>query len=72
MFHVELRQFPHQTRSFNMTREELDDRIVGPWLAREPIELDEYKWLPDRATLTIYEDRCSRCPRWGWAAGGRT
>ena len=55
MFNVELRQFPHQTRSFNMTREELDDRIVGPWLAREPIELDEYKWLPDRATLTIYE-----------------
>lgn len=55
MFHVELRQFPHQTRSFNLTREELDDRIVRPWLAREPIELNEYKWLPDRATLTIYE-----------------
>ena len=55
MFHVELRQFPHQTRAFNLTREELDERIVGPWLAGEPLELNEYRWLPDRATLTIYE-----------------
>jgi len=55
VFHVELRQFPHQTRAFNLTREGLDERIVRPWLAGEPIELNEYKWLPDRATLTIYE-----------------
>ncbi len=55
MFHVELRQFPHQTRAFNLTREELDERIVTPWLAVEVIELNEYRWLPDRATLTIYE-----------------
>ena len=55
MFHVELRQFPHQTRAFNLTREELDARIVGPWIAGEPIEMDDYRWLPDRATLTIYE-----------------
>jgi hypothetical protein len=55
VFHVELRQFPHQTRAFNLTRDELDERVVGPWLAREPVELNEYRWLPDRATLTIYE-----------------
>jgi hypothetical protein len=55
VFHVELRQFPHQTRSFNLTREELDARILKPWMAREPIELNDYKWQPDRATLTIYE-----------------
>ncbi len=55
MFHVELRQFPHQTRAFNLTREELDERIVNPWLAGDPIELNEYRWLPDRATLAIYE-----------------
>ena len=55
VFHVELRQFPHQTRAFNLTREELDARIVGPWIAGEAIELNEYRWLPDRATLTIYE-----------------
>jgi hypothetical protein len=55
VFHVELRQFPHQTRAFNLSREELDEQIVAPWIAGEPIELNEYKWLPDRATLTIYE-----------------
>jgi len=55
VFHVELRQFPHQTRAFNLTREELDERIVNPWIADEPLELNEYRWLPDRATLTIYE-----------------
>jgi hypothetical protein len=55
VFHVELRQFPHQTRAFNLTREELDARIVGPWIAGEAIEMDDYRWLPDRATLTIYE-----------------
>ena len=55
VFHVELRQFPHQTRAFNLTREELDERVVGPWIAGEALELNEYRWLPDRATLTIYE-----------------
>jgi hypothetical protein len=55
VFHVELRQFPHQTRAFNLTRGELDERIVEPWLAGDAIELNEYRWLPDRATLTIYE-----------------
>ena len=55
MFHVELRQFPHQTRAFNLSREELDERIVGPWIEGEVIEMDDYRWLPDRATLTIYE-----------------
>lgn len=65
MFHVELRQFPHQTRAFNLTREELDERIVRPWLAGEPIELNEYRWLPDRATLIVYE-----APRLGVAEMG--
>ncbi len=55
VFHVELRQFPHQTRAFNLTRDELDAQIVGPWIAGEPLDLNEYRWLPDRATLTIYE-----------------
>jgi len=55
VFHVELRQFPHQTRTFNLTREELDERILTPWIEGDAIELNEYKWLPDRATLTVYE-----------------
>jgi hypothetical protein len=55
MFHVELRQFPHQTRAFNLTREELDARILGPWTSGGAIELDDRRWSRDRARLTIYE-----------------
>ena len=55
MFHVELRQFPHQARAFNLTREELSARIVAPWVSGRPIELDERRWSPERARLTIYE-----------------
>jgi hypothetical protein len=55
MFHVELRQFPHQARAFNLTREEVDARIVVPWVSGGAIELDERRWSPERARLTIYE-----------------
>lgn len=55
VFHVELRQFPHQTRAFNLTREEIDERILRPWVAGERVELNDRRWAPDRATLAIYE-----------------
>ncbi len=55
VFHVELRQFPNVARSFNMTRAELDARILGPWVAERPVELDDRRWAPAKARLTIYE-----------------
>jgi hypothetical protein len=55
VFHVELRQFPHQARAFNLTREELDTQILGPWTSGRAVELDERRWSPERARLTIYE-----------------
>lgn len=55
MFHVELRQFPHQTRAFNLTREELQARILGAWVAGQAISLDDRRWARDRARLTVYE-----------------
>ena len=55
MFHVELRQFPHQTRAFNLSREELEAGILRPWTSGAAIELDERRWSPERARLTIYE-----------------
>lgn len=55
MFHVELRQFPHVARAFNLTEEELRERIVAPWVRGAPLELQERRWLPDRAKLVIYE-----------------
>jgi hypothetical protein len=55
VFHVELRQFPNQTRAFNLTREQLDARIVHPWMTGGAVELDDRRWSSDRAKLTIYE-----------------
>jgi hypothetical protein len=55
VFHVELRRFPHVARAFNLNREELDTRIVAPWVAGRPVELDQRRWEPDRAQLTIYD-----------------
>jgi hypothetical protein len=57
VFHVELRQFPHVARAFNLSAQELDVRVVSPWVAGLPLELGERKWAPDRAKLTIYEAR---------------
>ncbi len=57
MFHVEVRQFPHVARTFNLSRQELDTRIVLPWVSNAPIELDDRRWAPERARLTIYEGR---------------
>jgi hypothetical protein len=55
MFHVQLRQFPNQARAFNLSREELDARILAPWVAGEAVQWEDRKWSPDKARLTIYE-----------------
>jgi hypothetical protein len=52
---MQLRQFPNVTRAFNLSRAELDARILGPWTAGESVAWDDRKWSPDRAKLTIYE-----------------
>lgn len=55
VYHVELRQFPHTTVSFNLSREQLDDRILGPWVAGRAVELNERRWSPEKARITIVE-----------------
>lgn len=55
MFHVELRQFPHQARAFNLSREELDGRILGPWVTGGSIDLQDRRWTSDKAKLTVIE-----------------
>jgi hypothetical protein len=55
MFHLELRQFPHVARAFNWTREELDARILRPWVQGRPVRWDDRSWPPDKAKLSIYE-----------------
>lgn len=54
MFHVELRQFPHNACSFNLTEAELA-RIVEPWAREQWVELGERKWNPHQARLTVLE-----------------
>jgi hypothetical protein len=57
MFHVELRQFPHVARAFNLAREDLEARITRRWVQGEAVELDDRRWAPERAKLVIYEGR---------------
>jgi len=69
VYHVELRQFPHQARTFNLTRAQLDAQILAPWVAGEPIKLHDRRWLPDRARLTIYEGPALEADQLGLGRG---
>jgi hypothetical protein len=54
LFHIELRQFPHNAWSFNLGDGELR-AIVGPWVRGELVEVGERRWNPQQARLTILE-----------------
>jgi hypothetical protein len=54
MFHVELRQFPHSTRAFNLTRDELD-QILRPLAAGRIVEMGERRWNPEKTKIAVYE-----------------
>ncbi len=55
VYHIELRQFPHNLCHFNMTAEELDAAVVEPWARDQWIEMGERKWSPHQAKLTVLE-----------------
>jgi hypothetical protein len=54
VFHIELRQFPHNVCRFNLSEQELR-ALVGPWAREQWIELDGRKWSPHQARLTILD-----------------
>jgi hypothetical protein len=54
VYHVELRQFPHNTCRFNLTDAQLR-AIVEPWTRKQVVELGERKWNPEMARITILE-----------------
>ena len=54
MYHLELRQFPHNLCRFNLTEQELR-AIVEPWTRDPWVELGERKWRPETAKLTVLE-----------------
>jgi hypothetical protein len=54
MYHVQLRQFPHNLSRFNLDERELR-ALLAPWVLEKPLELGERKWSPHQATLTVLE-----------------
>ncbi len=76
MFHLELRQFPHVARAFNLTREELDLRFARPWVSGSPVVHEDRHWTPEKARLIILEGPELRTEDMGlgrgWANVGRT
>jgi hypothetical protein len=54
MYHIELRQFPHNAWSFNLTEPALR-AVVEPWVRQQLVEVGERKWSPHQAKLTILE-----------------
>jgi hypothetical protein len=54
MYHVELRQFPHNMCRFNLTDAELR-AIVDPWALEKMVEFGERKWSSQTARITVLE-----------------
>jgi hypothetical protein len=54
VYHLELRQFPHVVRRFNLTEPELLVLAV-PWAKEEWVEFGERKWNANQAKLAILE-----------------
>jgi hypothetical protein len=54
VYHLELRQFPHNVCRFNLDERALQV-VVEPWSRDAWVELGERKWSPHQAKLTILE-----------------
>jgi hypothetical protein len=54
MYHVELRQFPHNMCRFNLTDAELRV-VVEPWALEKAVEFGERKWSSQTARITILD-----------------
>jgi hypothetical protein len=55
MYHVELRQFPHNFCRFNLTETQLREAVLDAWARGEWIEFGERKWNPQQAKLKVFE-----------------
>jgi hypothetical protein len=54
VYHLGLRHFPRNTTRFNLGGVEIG-AIALPWVQEKFIELEDEKWSPHEATLTIIE-----------------
>lgn len=55
MYHIELRQFPHNFCRFNMDEAELRRSVLDAWVRGEPVGLGERQWDPRQASLTVLD-----------------
>jgi hypothetical protein len=70
VYHVEIRQFPHNVCRFNLTERELLP-IAVPWAREEWVQLGERKWNVNQATLTIVEGPQLSLPQLAMGRGWR-
>jgi hypothetical protein len=54
MYHIEIRQFPHNMNRFNLSASELG-AIVEPWSQERFVDVGERKWNPQTAKLIVLE-----------------
>jgi hypothetical protein len=54
VYHLEFRQFPHNVCRFNVSSDELRG-VVEPWVRGQFVEIEDFKWSPHQARLTILE-----------------
>ncbi|MGN6215608.1 MAG: hypothetical protein ACTHN7_01425 [Solirubrobacterales bacterium] len=54
-FHVEVSAGLHRARVFNLSGEEVRQRVLDPWLSRRAFELGDRKWDPEESQLRVLE-----------------
>ncbi len=54
MYHIELRQFPHNFCHFNLSEGELA-ALLSPWAAGQVVEVGDRRWNPQQAKITVLE-----------------
>jgi hypothetical protein len=75
-FHVEVSAGLHHARVFNLNREDLMAKVVGPWLEDRTIVMGERRWAPRESSLVVLEGPAMEGPDLafgqGWANAERS
>lgn len=54
-FHVEISVGLHHARVFNLNREDLMAKVLGPWLEDRTIAMGDRQWVPRQSSLKVLE-----------------
>jgi hypothetical protein len=55
VYHLELRQFPHNFCHFNLTEQALRETVLDAWTRGESVEVGERTWNSQQANLTVIQ-----------------